>query len=69
MSDFQSVLNILCRDLPDGYCIKIHCENGYGGVTLHGPKLLVIDGDNPDTSLEEQALDLVRIAKEHEEQQ
>ena len=56
-------VNAACKDLPAGYTINLHLENGYGGVELIGPDGKEINLNLEDLDLPDQVDEAVFAAK------
>lgn len=55
---------LVCGELPEGFEMGIHLENGYGGVKLEMDDGGEVEGDElADSSLETQIVELVKLAK------
>ena len=60
----HDLTQLVCGELPEGFEMEIHLENGYGGVKLEMDDGGEVEGDElADSNLETQIIELVKLAK------
>jgi len=65
MLDLQTVENIICEEIPQGYHVILTLERDAGYVEIETPMGEIIDVDAADIPLVQQLMDALAQAKEH----